>query len=515
MSERDSAQKRPRTDNPADDRMRWLASFPEQNPNPIIELDLSTGEIHYLNPAAVEAFSDLPALKLQHPSLIGLSEALKPMIEKGLKVTRREIAVGKFVFLQTITLLENQHIRIYNANVTEQHRADFALRNTQALYHSLVEQIPAGVFRKDTEGRYVFVNSSFCDFFGRKPAHFLGKTPRECALADIRAGDTALSEKKIRELADAADQHHSSILATGESIELEEERLFTGGRKQYFHVVKAPVFRSDGKIIGSQGVMLDITARKVAEEKVRELNAELEQRVSLRTAELQSAIKELEAFSYSVSHDLRAPLRAINGFSAMALEDFGPLLPEKGRRYLNIIHQDGLRMGTLIDDLLAFSRLSREPLKPQPVDTDQLVRQTLGELSAEKNGRELEIRVGELPACEGDYALLKQVWMNLLSNALKYSRHRKPANIEIGSSVEAGERVYFVRDNGAGFNMEYAGKLFGVFQRLHHQDEFEGTGVGLAIAQRIVNRHGGRIWAQAKEQQGATFYFTLTPGGKK
>ncbi len=228
--------------------------------------------------------------------------------------------------------------------------------------------------------------------------------------------------------------------------------------------------------------------------------------------ELQAANRELEAFSYSVSHDLRAPLRAIDGFSAMALEDFGPLLPEKGRHFLRVIHQDGLRMGNLIDDLLAFSRLAREPLKPQLVNTDQLVRRTLAELSADANGRELEVHIGELPGCQGDQALLKQVWVNLLSNALKYSRERKPAIVQIGSAWTGGETVYFVRDNGAGFDMEYADKLFGVFQRLHHQDEFEGTGVGLAIVQRIIQRHGGRVWAEAKVNQGAAFYFTLKSG---
>ncbi len=327
----------------------------------------------------------------------------------------------------------------------------------------------------------------------------------------------SLPNEKIAELGAAANDHHAIIIMqTGRRIELEEKSgcLVTGGNRRYLHVVKAPVFDSNGKITGTQGILFDITARKAAEEKVRELNEALEQRVAERTAELEAANKALEAFSYSVSHDLRAPLRAINGFAEMALEDFAPQLPEKGQRYLRIIHEDALKMGRLIDDLLAFSRLGREKLNPQKVNTDQLVRRTLEELSAETEGRELEVRIGELPPGQGDPALLKQVWINLLSNALKYSRNRKPAVVEIGCALEGGEPVYFVRDNGAGFDMEYANKLFGVFQRLHLAEEFEGTGVGLAIVKRIIQRHGGRVWATAAVDRGATFYFTLKTEGE-
>ncbi|MEA3208731.1 MAG: hypothetical protein QOE70_1788 [Chthoniobacter sp.] len=249
--------------------------------------------------------------------------------------------------------------------------------------------------------------------------------------------------------------------------------------------------------------------RRTAEAKIHQINAQLEQRVTQRTAQFEAANKELEAFSYSVSHDLRAPLRTVDGFAQAVLEDYGPLLPDEGKRHLRTIREGAQRMGRLIDDLLTFSQLGRLPLKRQTVDAGRQVRETLEELQAGQGERALEIRLGPLPPCQGDPALLKQVWLNLLSNALKYTTRREHAVVEIGATREPGATVYFVRDNGSGFDPRYAGKLFGVFQRLHRQEEFEGTGVGLAIVQRIVHRHGGRIWADAAVDRGATFYFTL------
>lgn len=242
---------------------------------------------------------------------------------------------------------------------------------------------------------------------------------------------------------------------------------------------------------------------------IQELNQELEQRVIRRTKELEGANKELEAFSYSVSHDLRTPLRAMDGFSQAVLEDYGSQLPEEGQRYLRTIRQGAQRMGALIDDLLAFSRLSRLPLNKERIDTAKLVDAALEELGSQRNGRQIDLRIGDLPSCEGDPALLKQVWVNLLSNALKYTNKRPNALVQIGFKEETGTGVYFVSDNGTGFDMRYGHKLFGVFQRLHRADEFEGTGVGLAIVQRIVHRHGGSVWAEAELDRGATFNFTL------
>jgi light-regulated signal transduction histidine kinase (bacteriophytochrome) len=242
---------------------------------------------------------------------------------------------------------------------------------------------------------------------------------------------------------------------------------------------------------------------------LRDLINSLEQRVVERTAQLEAANKELEAFSYSISHDLRAPLRAIDGFSRILVEDHVQELPEDAARLLGLVQSNTQQMGRLIDDLLSFSRLSRQPVNRRTVNTADLVRQALETLQGDLEGRDVKIEIGKLPACQGDPALIRQVWMNLLSNALKFTRERESPQIMIGCEDREGEQIYFVKDNGVGFDMQYKDKLFGVFQRLHRNDKFEGTGVGLAIVQRIIQRHGGRVWAEAKLNVGATFYFTF------
>jgi signal transduction histidine kinase len=248
------------------------------------------------------------------------------------------------------------------------------------------------------------------------------------------------------------------------------------------------------------------------------LVGELERKVNEvteRTRQLEAANDELGAFSYSVSHDLRAPLRAINGYTSILLEDFSSGLSEEGLGFLKRVKENGDHMGHLIDDLLAFSRLGRQALRVQPVHTRGVVDRALAQLAPAIDGRQVELVIGDLPDCDSDPALLEQVFINLLGNAFKYSRKRERARIEVGATHGDSDStpVYFVKDNGAGFDMQYADKLFGVFQRLHRNQDFEGTGVGLAIVQRIVSRHGGRAWAEGKVNEGATFYFTLSPGG--
>jgi light-regulated signal transduction histidine kinase (bacteriophytochrome) len=244
-------------------------------------------------------------------------------------------------------------------------------------------------------------------------------------------------------------------------------------------------------------------------EQVQRHAAELEQRVLERTAQLEAANRELEAFSYSVSHDLRSPLRAIDGFSRILLRDYAALLPAEGQHRLQLVRSNAQQMGHLIDDLLTFSRMSRQPLNKQPVVVSDFVRRVIDELRGEQEDRPIEIIIGDLPPCLADPALLKHVFVNLLSNALKFSGKRDVPRIEVGHRSINHEQVYYIKDNGVGFDMRYVDKLFGVFQRLHSSEEFAGTGVGLAIVQRIIHRHGGRIWAEAAVGAGATFFFTL------
>jgi two-component system sensor histidine kinase/response regulator len=264
--------------------------------------------------------------------------------------------------------------------------------------------------------------------------------------------------------------------------------------------------------------ILPVLNRALAVRQLRIANRQLEARVHLRTRELETANRQLEAvnrelesFSYSVSHDLRAPLRAVHGYCQIYLEDFGSKTPAEGLPLLNQVQAAALRMGQLIDDLLRLSQLGRQPIRRSVVPLADLARRVAGELKADEAQRSLEIHVGDLGVCDGDASLLEQVMRNLLSNAFKFTRERSPALIEVDCRSEAQEKLYFVRDNGAGFDMKYASKLFGAFQRLHSDSQFEGTGVGLSIVQRIIQRHGGRIWAESAAGEGATFYFTIPP----
>jgi two-component system sensor histidine kinase/response regulator len=259
--------------------------------------------------------------------------------------------------------------------------------------------------------------------------------------------------------------------------------------------------------------ILPVLERALAMRRLRRENAALARRVAERTAELEAANKELDSFSHSVSHDLRAPLRHIDGFARILAENFSGSMPPEALRHLKVITDGVDKMRQLIEDLLRFSRLGRQPLSLRPVEPVAMARQAFDEMTRENPGRRIDFRIGEAPSCMADPALLRQVFANLFSNAFKFTRGRAVAEIEFSSRREGGETVYYIRDNGTGFDMNHVDKIFGVFQRLHSAEEFEGTGVGLSLVQRIVQRHGGRIWAQAAVGQGATFSFTLPSGG--
>ena len=379
-----------------------------------------------------------------------------------------------------------------------------ALRKSEAQLQTIVESLDEGVVVSDIKGQILHFNRAALAMHGF------------ASLDEIRLHLNQFGEifelSALDGTAWPVDQWPLARVLRGETLhdlEVRIRRVRFDDWQRIFSYGGALVRNTAGEPLLGVVTISDITDRKAADEKIRQLNIGLEQRVAERTAELEAANKELEAFSYSVSHDLRAPLRAVDGFSQAVQEDYGAQLPEEGRRYLQTIRDGAQRMGVLIDDLLTFSRLSRASLNQQTVNTDKLAREVVEELNPRQPGRQIEIRIGELPPCLGDAALLKQVWINLLSNAFKYTRNRNPAVVEIGCARENGANVYFVRDNGAGFDMKYANKLFGVFQRLHRAEEYEGTGVGLAIVQRVIHRHGGQVWAEAAPERGATFYFNL------
>jgi PAS domain S-box-containing protein len=389
---------------------------------------------------------------------------------------------------------------IISRDVTERRLAEKALALSEERYRSLASATTQIVWSTSSKGEVIEDIPMWREFTGQSPDEVKGMGWIDALHPEDRERNTEVWLKAVG---------YRSFYHTEYRMRRHD------GQYRWMAVHGVPVLEAGGSIREWVTTCADIQDRKQAEEEIRALNEELEQRVDRRTEELEAANRELEAFAYSVSHDLRAPLRAVDGFSRILLEEYSPALPEKARHYLTVTRKNAVQMGDLIDDLLAFSKLSRHPLSMQQIALRDLVRQALDELHADQEGRRIQITVGDLPPCEGDPRLLKQVLINLLSNGFKYTRAREIARIEVGALTPAGgySPVYYVRDNGIGFDMRYADKLFGVFQRLHGAQEYPGTGVGLAIVQRIVQRHGGQVWADAAVNQGATFYFVLTPGG--
>jgi PAS domain S-box-containing protein len=391
-------------------------------------------------------------------------------------------------------------------DITERKRSEEALRESQSLYHSFIEQLPNAVFRKDREGRYVLVNPEFCRLKGLKKEDFIGRKPMEVAVTEIA---TQGVEGQATKYANVGEDVHEQILHTGKTFETEEEYLGAGGGIQNMYVVRMPVFDSHRTIIGTQGIMFDISERKRAEEEIRKLNTELESRVAERTAQLEAANKELEAFSYSVSHDLRAPLRAVDGFSRIVLEEYAQKLDPEAGRLLKVICASTQKMDELITDLLDLSRVTRSEMNFSRVAMAMLANSIYHEAASPDIRQKFSFSVAPIPDAYCDPVLIRQVWRNLISNAIKFTTPMEVRRIEIGGQCEEGKVVYFIRDSGVGFDPRYTHKLFGVFQRLHKAEEFEGTGVGLAIVQHIIDRHGGKVWVEGKVGEGATFWFSI------
>ena len=379
------------------------------------------------------------------------------------------------------------------SDISERKHAENLLIKSEEKFRSIVESSPTAMYfyYLDDANQLIFNggNPSADRIIGISHKDLIGKT----------------IEEAFPNLAGTAIPGIYKDVATGKTGRQDFEIKYDEKRFSGYYAVS--VFQnSPGNITVD---FIDIEDRKRAEEEVKNLNEDLENRVNLRTSQLEAANKELEAFSYSVSHDLRAPLRAIHSFTNILTEDYYKVLDDEGRRICDIIKSSSTKMGQLIDDLLSFSRIGRTEMVYSEIDLTALVKSVYNEIVAPEDRRNVDFSVEKLPPCKGDVATLKQVFINLISNAIKYSSKSDRPEIKVGSKTENGEIVYFVKDNGVGFDMHYSHKLFGVFQRLHSSKEFEGNGVGLAIVQRIIVRHNGRVWAKGEVGKGATFFFTI------
>jgi len=385
---------------------------------------------------------------------------------------------------------------VVGRDVTETKLAEKALRESEEKFRLLLENLPLPVIYSNGEGVVVFRNDQFLKTFGYTETDIPTiKEWWEKAYPDPAYRKTVIESRAAA--VSGADSVYSDLKGNEYRITCKNGTVLT---------VVISGIRIRGNLLAT---FYDITERKKAEEVIRELNANLEQRVEERTSELEVVNKELGAFSYSVSHDLRAPLRSISGFTQILVEEYSSKLDDEGKRICSVIQENSLKMGNLIDDLLSFSRLNRTELKKGLINMKDIVNSAFSELTDESSVKRIQFKMGDICNSSGDPNMLKQVWINLISNAIKYSSKKEKAIITIGCKKEEGYCVYHIKDNGVGFDMAYMDKLFGVFQRLHSQKEFDGTGVGLAIVQRIVLRHGGKVWAKGEVDKGAEFYFSI------
>ena len=402
----------------------------------------------------------------------------------------------------------------------------FTLKGADKSYRVLIEDMNEGALTMTMDGVILYSNRCFAEML---------KTPLERVIGSTISTWIAHDSQDILQVLLPQDgtetrRHREITLLAGDGalvpghlstsfLQMEEtQKLFCLvvsdlSESKHNEALTASEKLAQGLLIDSnqarRALLSVIEDQKQAEDTIHKLNETLEQRVLQRTADLERANKELESFSYSISHDLRAPLRHISGFAELLIDQNSPQLNEAGVRYLHIISKASVDMGNLIDSLLIFSRLSRAEVKRTNINSRNLVNRVIDSFNDEISGRDVVINISELPDINGDTILINQVWVNLISNAVKYTRKKEKAVIEIGGKTENGGTVFYIKDNGAGFNMKYADKLFGVFQRLHKEKEFEGIGIGLANVSRIVTRHKGKCWAESEVGKGAAFFFSI------
>jgi len=462
------------------------------------------GRLTGLNDVVGRRVSDvIPGVKQETPELFelcgGVVESGDPA-ELELDFTPLDRQLHLSVFRP-----EPGHFVAVFADETEQRRLRreldaerLRLAASGELYRSILKASPDDITVTDLEGRILLVSPAAVsllghereeDIVGRSMLEYLAPEDRERAQANV-----ALMFEGIY----TGPGEYLAVRADGTRLPIEVNGDFTRD--------------AEGRPTGMVFVVRDITERRRAEDEIRRLNAELHARVTTRTAQLETTNKELEAFAYSVSHDLRAPLRAIDGFSAMLAEDAGGKLTQEDLDHLQRVRHAAQRMAALLDDLLGLSRTSRRDLRRVEVDLSALATSLLDELRQAHPGRSVECVVAPHLTARADRELVRVILSSLISNAWKFTGRRDAARIEVGAFENGGERVFFVRDNGAGFDMSYAEHLFGAFQRMHSAEEFEGNGIGLATVQRLVTMHGGRVWAEAAVDEGATLYFTIPDG---